>query len=176
MKVLVIKGSPRQQGNSSFLADQFISGATDAGHDVFVFDCAENIVSGCRACDQCQTKLPCVQNDDFNSLREQLLSADLIVFSTPVYYYGVSGQLKCIIDRFYSVNSLMQGKKTMLFATMANPNVAIMESINLMYQNMVAYLKMTDCGILYVPGVAGPTDAQDKTQAGEQAYQLGRSL
>lgn len=176
MKILVIKGSPRKQGNSSFLADRFVSGASDAGHDVSIFDCAEHTILGCKACDECQTKFPCVQNDDFNALRDQVLGADLIVFTTPVYYYGVSGQLKCVIDRFYSVNSLLQGKKTMLFATMANPNVEVVESINMMYQNMVEYLNMKDCGVLYVPGVAASTDVRNKTQAGEQAYQIGRNL
>ncbi len=94
MKIVILKGSPRQNGNSNWLAGQFAKGAVEAGHEIVEFDCAKHKVGGCLACNACGMNGPCVQQDDFIPLREQLLEADAIVLATPIYYFGVSAQLK----------------------------------------------------------------------------------
>ena len=70
MKIVVLKGSPRKNGNSSWLADQFAKGAAEAAHEVVAFDCARHNVGDCLACNACGMNGPCVQQDDFASLRE----------------------------------------------------------------------------------------------------------
>ena len=98
-------------------------------------------------------KNPCVQRDDFDLLRPELIDADIIVFATPIYYFGVSGQLKNVIDRFYSAHDVMGHKKTFFFATMGNPNVHVADPSAEMYDKMVRYLGWTDGGKILANGI-----------------------
>lgn len=175
MNIVVLKGSPRKSGNSNWLVDQFAKGAIEAGHEVFEFDCTRHNVGGCMACNACGMNGPCVQKDDFAPLREKLLAADAIVLATPVYYFGVSAQIKSVIDRFYSINSVIGGKKSVFIATMGNPNIQVGDSAKMMYDKMVAYLGWEDCGQIIVPGVWAAGDIQ-QTPYGRRAYELGHDL
>ena len=94
MKITVLTGSPRRNGNSACLADEFIKGAEEKGHSVFRFDCAFSQVQPCRACNRCGMDGPCVIDDDFKQLRPRLIEADMVVFATPMYYFGISAQMK----------------------------------------------------------------------------------
>jgi len=118
MKITIITGSPRKNGTTSLLAEEFIRGAKEAGHDVFLFDAAFEKIAPCVACDRCQVNgAKCVQNDSMEKLNPELLAADFIVFITPLYYFGMSAQLKLAIDRFYANSSKLEtGKKTILLA------------------------------------------------------------
>ena len=101
-KVLIISASPRKGGNSDTLCDQFAKGATEAGHEVEKIRLSEKKVGYCTGCYACQKLGKCVQNDDANALVEKMLSADVIVLATPVYFYSMDAQLKALIDRSVS--------------------------------------------------------------------------
>ena len=100
MKIVVLTGSPRKNGNSAYLAEQFIKGAEEKGHEVFRFDCAFKQVEPCRACNRCDMDGPCIFNDDFQELRPHLIEADMVVFATPMYYFSISAQMKRVICPF----------------------------------------------------------------------------
>ncbi len=100
--VLVISASPRKGGNSDLLCDQFARGAVEAGHMVEKIRLAEKNVGFCTGCYACQKLKRCVQDDDANELVEKMLSADVIVLATPVYFYSMDAQLKALIDRSVS--------------------------------------------------------------------------
>lgn len=172
MKIVVLKGSARPNSNSNALADEFIRAARENGHEIYEFDCTRRHVGGCLGCDKCGMRNPCVQRDDFDLLRPQLIEADAIVFSTPIYYFGVSGQLKNVIDRFYSAHDVMGHKTTYFFATMGNPNVHVAHSAAEMYDKMVAYLGWTDGGKILANGIWAQGDIQG-TPFMEEARILG---
>lgn len=88
MKIVVLTGSPRRNGNTNHLAGQFIKGAEEAGHEVYRFDCAQRKVSPCIACNRCGMNGTCIFNDDFEELRPRLVDAGMVVFATPMYYFG----------------------------------------------------------------------------------------
>lgn len=141
MKIVILTGSPRKKGNSNYLAEQFAKGANNAGHEVFVFDCVKQKVGGCLACDFCGMNGPCSQKDDFtNILRPQLETADMIVLVSPIYYYGLSSQLKAVIDRFYALDGSMRNKKSALLVTMADTNNATAFSAVDYYHALGRYL------------------------------------
>ena len=119
MKILVITGSPHRRGTSMLLADEFSAGAEAAGHKVIRFDAASSRIEPCRACDYCRSHdTECIQKDDMVYLRDDLLEADAIAFVTPLYYFGMSAQLKRVIDRFYALNdALRTPKRALLLAT-----------------------------------------------------------
>lgn len=126
MKIVVITSSPHphDESTSIYLADRFTKGATQAGHEVFTFDAANSETHPCRGCDQCHMDGPCIWKDDIeNALMPKMLEADLLVLTTPLYYFGMSAQLKTIVDRFYSRTGRLHGKKSILMATAYNRDV-----------------------------------------------------
>ena len=104
MKVLVLNGSPRPKGNTAQMIAAFKAGAEAAGHHVDVVDVCRKNIRGCLACEYCHTKGEgkCVQKDDMQEVYDLLKEAELLVIGSPIYYHGLSGQIKCVIDRFYS--------------------------------------------------------------------------
>lgn len=103
-KILVITGSPRKHGNSDIMADYFIEGAKEAGHEVQRFDAGRKKIGGCKACQTCYSKgVACSYNDDFNELAPMIEQAELIVFASPLYFYSFTAQIKAAIDKMYSL-------------------------------------------------------------------------
>lgn len=104
MNILVLNGSPRPQGSTRKMAEAFREGAVSAGHEAEIIDVCRLDVKGCLACEYCHTKGggKCVQDDDMKIVYDRLAQADMLVLASPIYYHGISGQLKCVIDRFYS--------------------------------------------------------------------------
>ncbi|MBT9775878.1 flavodoxin family protein [Clostridium sp. MCC353] len=104
MNILVLNGSPRPKGNTRKMVEAFCEGAVSTGHHVDVIDVCRKKISGCLACEYCHTKQEgiCIQKDDMQEVYELLKSTDMLVIASPIYYHGISGQLKCVIDRFYA--------------------------------------------------------------------------
>jgi multimeric flavodoxin WrbA len=101
MKILVFTGSPHKQGTTALLADEFIRGAQENGNEISRFDAALEDIHPCIGCLKCEYgKNPCVFDDAIKKLEPLLLESDIIVFVTPIYYYGFSAQIKTAIDRF----------------------------------------------------------------------------
>ena len=176
MKILVLTGSPRKNGNSATLADHFIKGAKEAGHSVERFDAAFKKVHPCIACNSCGMDGPCVFKDDFEFVRNHIVDADCVVFATPMYYFGISSQLKAVIDRFYAINGQIHvPKKAVLLMTYANSAASEAVPIKSHYEVLLKYLGWTDAGQVIAPGV-WPVGAVNRTKYPEQAYQLGRSI
>lgn len=102
--IVVITGSPRKNGNSFAMTDAFINEAQKNGHTVTRFDAAMMNIGGCRACETCyKTGKACSFVDDFNIIAPEILKADAIVFTMPVYWYSIPAQIKGVIDKIYSL-------------------------------------------------------------------------
>ena len=164
MKIVVLTGSPRKNGNSAYLAEQFIKGAEEKGHDVFRFDCAFKQVEPCRACNRCGMDGPCIFNDDFQELRPHLIEADMVVFATPMYYFSISAQ-----------QIKGASKKAAFLMTYADTAKKEAEPMLVHYHTLMDYLGWTSVSEVVASGVwtAGSVRNTDYPQ---QAYQLGRSL
>ena len=98
-KVLIIGTSPRKNGNSNRLAQEFEKGAREAGNDVDVVYLYDKNINFCKGCLACQKLNHCVIDDDANSITEKIHNAEVIVWATPVYYYEMCGQMKTLLDR-----------------------------------------------------------------------------
>jgi len=176
MKILVLTGSPRKNGNSATLAEHFIKGAKEAGHSVERFDAAFKKVHPCIACNSCGMDGPCVFKDDFEFVRKHIIDADCVVFATPMYYFGISTQLKAVIDRFYAINGQIHvPKKAVLLMTYANTAASEAVPIKSHYEVLLKYLGWTDAGQVIAPGV-WPVGAVNRTEYPERAYQLGKRI
>ena len=104
MRILVLNGSPRPKGNTKGMVEAFREGAVSVGHHVDVVDVCRLKINGCLACEYCHTKGhgACVQKDGMQQIYDLLKEAEMLVLASPIYYHGITGQLKCVIDRFYS--------------------------------------------------------------------------
>ena len=111
--ILIISGSPRKNGNSDTLCDQFAKGASGAGHQVEKIFLGDKKLGFCTACYACQSGI-CPQQDDAVWIAEKMLTADVIVLSTPVYFYTMSAQLKTLIDRSVMYYPRIEKKRILL--------------------------------------------------------------
>lgn len=177
MKVLVITGSPHKNGTSARLAEQFIKGAEESGHTVCRFDSAFMDVHSCIACEKCHnTDMGCAFKDDMTKINPELLSADVIVFVTPIYYYGMTSQIRSVIDRFYANDAALHGnRKTALMLTMADDTMESAEGAVASFKGMAKYLGWEVAGM--VIGVeCADVAALEKTDYPEQSYNLGKNI
>ena len=121
MKVVILNGSPRPKGNTKQMIKAFCEGLETAGHEYGVYDVCKMNIHGCLACEYCHTRGngQCIQKDDMQYVYQELQDAEMIVIASPIYYHGLSGQLKCTIDRFYAAaypNKPAKLKKVAMFA------------------------------------------------------------
>ena len=105
-KVIVISTSLRTGSNSDMLADRFIDGALQAGHEVEKISLIGKNIQFCRGCLACQKLGRCVIKDDVDAIMQKVLHADVIVWATPIYYFEMSGQMKVLIDRMNALYNL----------------------------------------------------------------------
>ena len=177
MKIVVLEGSPNKNGSSNLLASEFIRGAKEAGHSVQVVDAAHGNIHPCTGCIHCGYEGPCVQKDDVSRIRRTILEADIIVFVTPLYYYGMSAQLKILIDRFCAFNSSIQRNRmrSALLSVAWNDDSWTFEALEVHYKTLVRYLNLTDMGMVLGTG-CGTVNMTRQSKFPKLAYELGRSL
>ena len=176
MKITVITGSPHKAGTSALLADKFIEGAQSAGHEVYRFNAAFEDTHPCLGCDRCGMNGPCVYSDAIeNNLMPQMLASDMIVLVTPLYYWGMSAQLKTVVDRFYARSGALHGKKSILMATAYNSDDWTMDSLTAHYDRLVSYMNWTDVGRVLAIG-CGSRPLIERSEFPNRAYQLGASI
>lgn len=102
MNILVLNGSPHISGNTMKMIEAFKEGAHE--HQVSVIDVCQYQINGCLACEACHRQnKTCVQKDDMQIIYDLLPQTDMLVLASPIYYHGLSGQLKCAIDRLYAI-------------------------------------------------------------------------
>lgn len=177
MKIVVLTGSPHKNGTSNTLAREFIRGAEEAGHEVLRFDTAFLKIHPCIGCDHCGMNGPCAFNDDMPKVLDAILDSDMLVFVTPIYYFGFSAQIKSAIDRFYSRNGQIQRKhlKSAFIATAWNNDNQVMQGVEKHIEILIDYLNLDNEGMILAKGY-GYTGASTEKHYMEEAYNLGKSI
>ena len=178
MKIVIVNSSPHSdsESTSKYLAGRFAEGAKSAGHEVFVFDAAKEETHPCLGCDKCGMDGPCVFKDAIeNTLMPKMLEADLIALVTPLYYFGMSAQLKTIVDRFYSRTGKLHGKKSIIISTAYNSADWTMEALEEHYETLVRYMEWQDVGQVWATG-CGSRSLVERSEFGDMAYKIGTNL
>jgi len=105
VKLVAIAGSPRKKGNSTALMLQALEGARERGATTEVFYARELQVAGCLACESCKRSADavCVQKDDMHAVYAAIRGCDALLLASPVYFYGLTAQIKAIVDRCYAL-------------------------------------------------------------------------
>jgi multimeric flavodoxin WrbA len=103
IRIAAVYGSPRRKGNTSLLLDQAVRGAREAGAEVSRLILCDFDISPCLEIYGCKKAGICAIRDDFDHVREQILSSDGVMLASPIFFYSVSAQTKIFIDRFQSL-------------------------------------------------------------------------
>lgn len=176
MKIVVLNGSPRKGGNTEMLANSFIKGAS-INNEVELISVTDYRVNPCIGCNSCfnREKNRCCQNDDMQIIYEKLMNAELVVIASPVYFYGLSAQLKAIIDRLHTpMRNEFKIKKLALILVGAATLPEMFDSIKIQYQLVLNFFHLEDAGVILSRGAKekGEVNIEDI----ERAYLLGEAM
>ena len=177
MKILILAGSPRKGGNTELLVAAFVEGASQKHHVevVSVHDYKVNPCMGCNACFKNEANA-CVQNDDMSLIYEKMSRADMLVIASPVYFYGLSAQLKAVVDRFHNpIRDTFRLKRMALLLVGAATLPELFDSILAQYRLCLNFFKLEDAGRVLVRGVKDKGDIRN-ADALHEAFHLGSNV
>ena len=125
MNVLILQASPRANGNTAWMAEEFKNAAEAAGHQVTLVNVSKKKIAGCLACEYCHNKGngACIQKDDMQELYPLMAEAEVLVLAAPIYYFTLNAQIQAPIQRMYCVNKPAKVQKMALLMSSYSPNV-----------------------------------------------------
>jgi NAD(P)H-dependent FMN reductase len=178
-KVLGVVGSARKNGNTQILVQGILDGAKLAGAEVEILLLAGIELKDCDGCHACWRGNSCAKGDDMNDLYRKISESDVIVFGTPVYWYGPSGLMKCFLDRFVYFNCptnrpQIKGKGVILAIPFEESDLGTAGPLVEMFQRSIRFLEMRHLGTILVPGVTIKGEVRKKDDVMKTASQLGR--
>ncbi len=176
-RIVVLVGSKRKGGNTDLLVQAFVDGASKS-NIVDVVSIADYNVNPCIGCNSCFSREghKCFQNDDMNEIYDKLMIADIVVVASPVYFYGISAELKAIVDRLHTpMRNEFKIKKLALLLVGAATLPELFDAIKLQYQLVLNFFHLEDAGMVLVRGVKDKGDIKGN-EALTNAYNLGMSI
>lgn len=176
-RIIVLVGSPRKGGNTELLADAFAEGAGQR-HEVELVSVADFRIHPCLGCNRCYSNEGhhCVQQDDMASIYEKFMGADTVVIASPVYFYGISAQLKALVDRLHTpMRNEFKIRRLGLILVGAATLPDLFDPILLQYRMILRFFRLEDIGTVLVEGAKekGNVLSGDGTR---RAFELGSAL
>lgn len=175
--IIIFVGSVRKNGNTARLAQSFAESAAK-NNNVEIISVADYNVNPCIGCNSCFTREgnKCFQNDDMMQIYEKLRNADIVVIASPVYFYGISAQLKAIVDRLHTpMRNTFHIKELGLLLVGAAELPNLFEPVIMQYQMVLDFFKLESIGTVFVRGVKDIGDIENNP-ALKEAYELGDSI
>ena len=161
------------------MTEAFIKAAEEKGHSVVRFDAAMKNVGGCHACETCfKTGKACSFDDDFNTIAPDIMDADAVIFTMPVYWYSIPAQIKGVIDKLFSfcvAGKDIAGKECGLIACCEEDDLSVLDGVRLPIARSAALLNWRMVGEVLVPGVLNAGDIK-KTDGCKQAAGLADKI
>lgn len=176
-RIVVLAGSMRKGGNTDLLAQAFAEGASK-NNIVEIVSVADYKVNPCIGCNSCFAREgnQCFQKDDMVKIYDKLKLADMLVIASPVYFYGISAQLKAMIDRLHTpMRNEFQVKRLALLLVGAATLPELFDAIKLQYQLVLNFFHLEDAGMVLVRDVKDIGDIKG-TKALKEAFNLGCSI
>lgn len=177
-KVLVISTSPRQGGNSGILAGEFAQGAREAGHQVEVISLRGQNIAFCRGCMACQKTRRCAIDDDAVAIVKKMGEAEAIAFATPIYYYGMSGQMKTLLDRANPLYDSDYAFRDIYLLTASTEEAASAASgaIDGLNGWVACFERANLKGVVRGGGASDPGDIRRNEAALKAAHEMGKNV
>lgn len=148
MNILILQSSPRANGSTAWMAEEYKKAAEAAGHQVTLVNVSHKKIAGCLACEYCHTKGNgiCIQKDDMQELMPLMAEAEVLVLATPIYYFTLNAQILAPIQRMYCVNAPAKVKKMALLMSSYSP--CVYTGATATYHDLCNYWKAEDSGIV----------------------------
>jgi len=180
-KILGVIGSPRKKGNTHILVSRILDGAKEEGADTEIIFLNDLDIRECDGCHSCWKGRQCSKKDDMNALYPKIIESDIIIFGTPVYWYGPTALMKCFIDRFVYFNcpenrSKIKGKAAVLAIPFEEDNIKTADLLIRFFVKSLRYLEMKIIGKILSPGVSARGDILKKEEFLKKGNQLGRRI
>lgn len=177
-KVLILSGSPRKGGNSDILCDEFAKGAADAGNEVEKIFVAEKKIAMCTGCYFCRKSGGrCAFNDDMGEILQKIIDCDVLVLSSPVYFYSICAQLKAVIDRTVARWTEIRNKELFYIATAAEADRDTLDTTLACFRGFAKCVDgYEEKGVLYGKGVYEKGDVLNRPELITIAYEMGNSI
>ncbi|MCB9481613.1 MAG: flavodoxin family protein [Desulfobacteraceae bacterium] len=168
MKVLTLQGSPKKKGNTATALNWVEEELRSLGHTVEQVYLNSRNINGCLGCAKCKEKpgeVGCIQKDDALEILEKIVDADLTIFASPLYFWGVTSQLKAIIDRSWSLvtnyhtpehSSLIENKRQALLLTGGGEFENNAEPTFTAFDRLVKFYKGKKAGELFLGSCKTP--------------------
>ena len=171
MNILVINGSPRPNGNTSVMVSAFEEGAAKAGHKVIVKQIGNKNIRGCKNCDACRATLNgnCVQKDDMQEIYPLMRECEMLVIASPIYYYSMTGQTHCAIERMYAFERLPKLRKTALLLSAGESGFT--SAIQTYEDVFIGHMGVKNMGIFTTTGNIDKSDSRLT-----EIYNMGKGL
>ena len=176
MKIVTILGSPRLKGNTSQVLNRFEEIATSKGHTIDRINVIRYQLNGCIGCDKCQKIMDspgCIQKDDMLHLFDRMISADAIIYASPLYVWGYTSQIKPLIDRQYCLvknygtpeyKSFLENKPMALLVTCGGVVENNADLIPMVFQRECDYTRGVAIGKYIVPSCSTPDKMRNKAE------------
>ncbi len=157
MKIAILNGSPRAK-NTAAMINAFAEGAKEAGHEVEILHVGKMKINGCLACEYCHGKGEgtCIQKDDMVKVMPTYKEADMIVYASPIYYFGLTAQMMAAMQRVYAIGKPAKATKAALLLSSGSP--APYAGAIATYKDMLAYTGIEDAGIITAAGEENGSD------------------
>ncbi|MBN1804403.1 MAG: flavodoxin family protein [Sedimentisphaerales bacterium] len=180
-KILAVVGSPRKNGNTHILVSKIAEGAKSKDAEVDALFLDDFTIKECNGCHVCWKMDDCVRNDDMINIYPRIIKSDVIIFGTPVYWYGPTAIMKGFIDRFVYFNCpknrpKIQGKSAVIAVPFEEENQETVRPVVEFFQKCLDYLQINLVGKIIVPGVTTRGEVRNKENILQKAYELGQSL
>jgi multimeric flavodoxin WrbA len=177
MKILALIGSPRKKGNTDLLVEQILRGSKTKGHTaekLYLYDYTISLCTDCRNCKK--GDYVCCMNDEMQQIYPKMEAADVIVFGTPIYWYGPTAKMKMLMDRMrpFVANGKLKGKRAVVVAPSAESAKACGPMIE-MFRMSFAYLGVELVGKICAEAYEKGEVAANQGEL-DGAYELGASL
>ena len=179
-KVLIVSSSPRRNGNTEMLCEQFAKGALEAGNEVERINVNDKKIGYCIDCEVCRNNNgKCVIKDDAEEVIGKMITCGVLVLSTPVYFYSITAQLKTLIDRSFAREHEireMDEKPVYYILSCAAPAPEYMDTAIAGLDGYIKCLRtMKVAGIVRGTG-AMPAGAVAASPAMRVAYEMGKGI
>lgn len=181
MKVLIIVGG-KKNGNTDKIAKQFAAGVVASGNEAETEYLIGKKMNGCIDCQSCQRNGgTCIWKDDLPPVFEKMLASDILVFACPIYYYGITAQLKMFMDRTYAWQSKVRGKKLYFITSCAAPEMSpYKEKIQYAVDSVEGYADCFNGEMKFIKAIIAwdMFECKDITQheAYKEAAEIGQSI
>jgi multimeric flavodoxin WrbA len=180
-RVLGVVGSPRKNGNTHVLVSRILEGAEKQGAAAETIFLNDLKIRECDGCHACWKGKQCSKKDDMRNIYPKIIESDVIVFGTPVYWYGPTALMKCFIDRFVYFNCTenrekIKGKAAVIAVPFEEENPKTADLLIKFFKKSLGYLEMRLICKILVPGVGKRGDILKKIDSLREAYELGKKI